>query len=198
MAESKPEDDLLKGDAGRRHNDIMAGDRFRNSLLPRAEYPLLNTGLVRRNCPMWFGWAIMDAFLAGCDHARGEAQVDALELLYGSKGERLAASYGAGKPKKQKRWWSATAHLVIGDRSEFPATRKVYVEVRVTKKFNLKLRRPFSTATSVSVKRGEVWCVFCDAYSGEEIARQYVGDHMVTGQSFYMQPGGKKCWTSTR
>ena len=44
-------------------NDLKAGDRFRQSLLDRADGE-------RNGAPLWHGWAIMDAFLAGLDHAR--------------------------------------------------------------------------------------------------------------------------------
>lgn len=43
--------------------DLNAGDAFRQSLIPRAD------GHSSR-APMWFGWALMDAFLAGVDHGR--------------------------------------------------------------------------------------------------------------------------------
>ncbi len=43
--------------------ELKAGDDFRESLKPRADDW---KGLA----PLWHGWAIMDAFLAGIDYAR--------------------------------------------------------------------------------------------------------------------------------
>jgi hypothetical protein len=42
--------------------DLKAGDDFRRSLLERAD-------AWKGPAPLWHGWAIMDAFLAGIDHA---------------------------------------------------------------------------------------------------------------------------------
>lgn len=41
----------------------MAGNAFRDTLVPRADSD-------SHGAPLWHGWAIMDAFLAGIDHAR--------------------------------------------------------------------------------------------------------------------------------
>lgn len=46
--------------------DLEAGDSFRNSLVPHAD-------AMQGSAPLWFGWAIMDAFLAGAEHARRSA-----------------------------------------------------------------------------------------------------------------------------
>jgi hypothetical protein len=43
--------------------DLEAGDKFRRSLLKKADDNI--TG-----APLWHGWAIMDAFLAGIEYAR--------------------------------------------------------------------------------------------------------------------------------
>jgi hypothetical protein len=43
--------------------ELVAGDKFRDTLVPRADH--MNGAF-----PMWYGWAIMDAFLAGIDYAR--------------------------------------------------------------------------------------------------------------------------------
>lgn len=43
--------------------DLLAGDAFRKTLLPLANGS-------RMDAPLWHGWALMDAFLAGLDHAR--------------------------------------------------------------------------------------------------------------------------------
>jgi hypothetical protein len=47
----------------RSSEDIVAADKFRCSLLPRADAG-------GQGFPLWHGWALMDAFLAGVDHAR--------------------------------------------------------------------------------------------------------------------------------
>lgn len=43
--------------------ELQAGDAFRASLVPRAD-------AMQGSAPLWHGWAIMDAFLAGIDYAR--------------------------------------------------------------------------------------------------------------------------------
>lgn len=43
--------------------ELQAGDEFRKTLVPRAD---AHNG----PAPLWHGWAIMDAFLAGIDYAR--------------------------------------------------------------------------------------------------------------------------------
>lgn len=43
--------------------DMKAGDAFRQSIVPKADYH-------RGAAPMWYGWAVMDAFLAGAKYAR--------------------------------------------------------------------------------------------------------------------------------
>lgn len=43
--------------------EILAGNAFRDTLVPRADSDSYGA-------PLWHGWAIMDAFLAGIDHAR--------------------------------------------------------------------------------------------------------------------------------
>lgn len=45
--------------------EIQAGDAFRMSLVPRCD-------MIRVGAPLWHGWALMDAFLAGIDYARKE------------------------------------------------------------------------------------------------------------------------------
>jgi hypothetical protein len=47
--------------------DLQAGDAFRNSLLDRAD-------AAKDGAPLWRGWALMDAFLAGLDQARAEQE----------------------------------------------------------------------------------------------------------------------------
>lgn len=46
--------------------DLIAGNAFRETLVPRADQ-------MRAGCPLWHGWAIMDAFLAGVDYARSSS-----------------------------------------------------------------------------------------------------------------------------
>ncbi len=49
--------------ASQRSDDIAAGDAFRKSVIDRADSS--NAG-----APLWYGWVIMEAFLAGVDHGR--------------------------------------------------------------------------------------------------------------------------------
>lgn len=49
---------------GRPTEELKAGDAFRQSVLTRAD-DASNDG-----APLWHGWVIMDAFLAGIDWAR--------------------------------------------------------------------------------------------------------------------------------
>ena len=51
---------------------IKAGKAFRDTMIARADTWIGNT-------PLWFGWAIMDAFLAGIDYARIGVRAAALE-----------------------------------------------------------------------------------------------------------------------
>lgn len=44
--------------------DLVAANAFRDTLVPRAD------GFANGNAPLWHGWAVFDAFLAGLDHAR--------------------------------------------------------------------------------------------------------------------------------
>lgn len=48
--------------------ELRAGDAFRNSMKERAD----------RNgpAPLWHGWVIMEAFLAGIDYARRTEKAD--------------------------------------------------------------------------------------------------------------------------
>lgn len=43
--------------------DLQAADEFRSTMVARADEN-------RNGAPLWYGWAIFDAFLAGLDHAR--------------------------------------------------------------------------------------------------------------------------------
>lgn len=52
--------------------DIEAGWAFRESLVHRAD-------VRNRHAPLWHGWAIMEAFLAGIDYARATEAATALE-----------------------------------------------------------------------------------------------------------------------
>jgi hypothetical protein len=52
--------------------DIQAGDEFRKSLLDHADE-------WKGRAPLWHGWALMDAFLAGIDHARQGLTRDDIE-----------------------------------------------------------------------------------------------------------------------
>lgn len=44
--------------------DLLAGEAFRNSMVSRAD--------VQGFAPLWYGWVIMEAFLAGVDYARAQ------------------------------------------------------------------------------------------------------------------------------
>lgn len=48
--------------------DLEAANTFRNTMIERADS-------WHHDAPLWYGWAIFDAFLAGLDYARrhGEA-----------------------------------------------------------------------------------------------------------------------------
>ncbi len=52
--------------------DLLAGDTFRKGLIARADG-------YDGPCPLWHGWAIMDAFLAGAEFARKQAMTDRSE-----------------------------------------------------------------------------------------------------------------------
>lgn len=43
--------------------DLQAADAFRNTMVPKAD-------AMNHDAPLWHGWAIFDAFLAGMDYAR--------------------------------------------------------------------------------------------------------------------------------
>jgi hypothetical protein len=49
-------------------DDLKAGDAFRDTLLDRAD------GYDESGAPLWFGWAIMAAFLAGAEYARSTSK----------------------------------------------------------------------------------------------------------------------------
>lgn len=56
MSKQKPERPI---------EDLEAGNAFRDSLCARAD-------AYAGEYPLWHGWAIMDAFLAGIDYARSK------------------------------------------------------------------------------------------------------------------------------
>jgi hypothetical protein len=47
--------------------DLEAANAFRETLVPKADFM---SGMA----PLWHGWAIFDAFLAGVDYARSHDQ----------------------------------------------------------------------------------------------------------------------------
>jgi hypothetical protein len=49
---------------GRPIEELQAGNAFRDTLVSRAD------GFANGHAPLWHGWALMDAFLAGIDYAR--------------------------------------------------------------------------------------------------------------------------------
>lgn len=44
--------------------EIQASEAFRETMIPKADH-VRHSGV-----PMWFGWVIMDAYLAGIDYGR--------------------------------------------------------------------------------------------------------------------------------
>ena len=46
--------------------ELRAGDAFRETMLGKADADVFGTA------PLWHGWVIMDAFLAGIDWARAQ------------------------------------------------------------------------------------------------------------------------------
>ncbi len=59
-----------KKSASQRSDDIAAGDAFRNAMLDRADSS-------KAGAPLWHGWVIMEAFLAGVDHGRKTSKENA-------------------------------------------------------------------------------------------------------------------------
>lgn len=57
-----------------RLDEIVAGDNFRRSLLERADS-------FNGEAPLWHGWALMDAFLAGRDYANNLSSPEETERL---------------------------------------------------------------------------------------------------------------------
>jgi hypothetical protein len=53
--------------------DISAGNKFRETLIPRADAKFADI-------PLWYGWALMDAFLAGAEYGRANPESN-LELV---------------------------------------------------------------------------------------------------------------------
>lgn len=54
--------------------ELNAGDEFRSSLVARADAD-------NHGSPLWYGWALMDAFLAGIDYARSHATIDRASII---------------------------------------------------------------------------------------------------------------------
>lgn len=46
--------------------ELVAGEKCRTEMIKRADS-------WHHGAPMWFGWVVMEAFLAGVDYARQEA-----------------------------------------------------------------------------------------------------------------------------
>ena len=44
-------------------DDLKAGDAFRDTLMSKADFD-------HDGAPLWYGWAIMSAFLAGAEYGR--------------------------------------------------------------------------------------------------------------------------------
>ena len=58
--------------------DLQAGDAFRSTLINKADG-------WDRNAPLWHGWAIMDAFLAGVDYSAGKKRRPRRKTAPGSR-----------------------------------------------------------------------------------------------------------------
>jgi hypothetical protein len=48
--------------------EILAGNAFRDTMVPKADGHVLK-------CPIWHGWVIMDAFLAGIQWERNREKL---------------------------------------------------------------------------------------------------------------------------
>lgn len=57
---------MSRDQAERPIEDLIAANAFRDTLVPRADAH-------RGAAPLWHGWAVFDAFLAGMDHGRQTA-----------------------------------------------------------------------------------------------------------------------------
>ena len=53
----------MQGELNRPPEEIEAANTFRESMIPRADAHF-------RSHPLWHGWSLMEAFLAGIDYAR--------------------------------------------------------------------------------------------------------------------------------
>jgi len=58
-----------QGDDKELHPEIQAAYRYVKSVLDSADAPSSKLG-----GPLWFGWALREAFLAGCSHAAAQHQ----------------------------------------------------------------------------------------------------------------------------
>lgn len=58
---------MAKSFADRSADELNAGESFRQSLVPRADE-------IRHSAPLWHGWALMEAFLAGVDYGRKNSE----------------------------------------------------------------------------------------------------------------------------
>lgn len=85
--------------------ELQAGNAFRDTLVPKAD------AYANGHAPLWHGWAIMDAFLAGIDWGRNQPKaltlqkvsigvddfdIDAVHKHYG---ERISKELGFDKNK---------------------------------------------------------------------------------------------------
>lgn len=64
MLAARPAAPALTAGTERETDDIVAGNTFRETLVPRADSSAAG------GFPLWHGWALMEAFLAGTDHGR--------------------------------------------------------------------------------------------------------------------------------
>lgn len=69
--------------------EIEAGEEFRSTLIPKAD------AMTPGEAPLWHGWAIMDAFLAGIDYARADAPASDLVKALEEEMAELLSDAGA-------------------------------------------------------------------------------------------------------
>lgn len=82
--------------------DLLAGNAFRATLLDRADF-------YSGHAPLWHGWAIMDAYLAGLNSGRKQAAGDVLFL------RELVKAAGFYPHEEEKRWTDAQLDEALTD-----------------------------------------------------------------------------------
>lgn len=93
--------------------DIVAGNAFRETLIDRADAQ-------QAYAPLWRGWAIMEAFLAGAKYARAERDAAPLDLKLGD-----VVEFREGVPHAAE--WRSVALKIVGIRIDGAGHRWVDV-----------------------------------------------------------------------